>query len=964
MTERLYSGMILAGQYKLTGRLSSGGMGIVCKAQDVELGTPVALKFISSKLAANKLAVERLRREATIGQQLAHPNICRLYGLHSHDDVKFIVMEYVEGKSLNHLLAKRSRNKMTWARLEPIARQIADALDYAHNVVYLDGSGRKVRGVLHRDIKPSNIMITPTGVVKLVDFGIAREMKENITRVTGRQTPGTLLYMPPEQYAGKRITAACDIYAFAATLYECLAGHAPFHRGEIAHQLLNERPKKIPGVPRHVNAALQAGLAKKPGSRPRSAGELFRLMSGKRARRRKLTIAAAAAAAMAALAAAEFGLLGDGSSGPIRRSATALKNWVFAASPKQPRPDRGAASAQHPEASAQTAVAGREEAQEERRAAGEARRLAETAAVEQLAPEVWKAAEENLNKGNEAFRGENFAEAVADYRHAAEAYNTALDQARKMADAARVSAESCRDDVLKVRAEQSAPEMYAGAKKEEAEGRKDFAAGRFAEALAHWRSATDGYRKLRREGEGLANLARGKYELAVEDAGDVIPLLESFGGEAFKRMRDAADRGKAALQPGDSDEDLKAARDHYGEALKLFAEARDAAASKLKQMLAQSQDYCDAEEYVAAMEKIVQILRFRPERGDSLFKDLFEEAGALREAIETKAPYEPARELKTGGQLVLCVACSPDGKKLAAGCFGNVIKVWELPSGRPRKDIAPGHSKDQITCLDFSPDGKRIVSGSWGSTVIISDIDTGESVRLQSSHPHRGRVSSVRFSGCGEYVVSGSHDATAKIWKVGKGAEQVVSTLNADAGQVRCVAVSPCGEADEGPRFVVSGSFDGKIRVWDFENGQCIWSSPQGATPLNAVAFSPDGKLIASGGRDRAVTIWKWNGKAGEEPIQLKGHTGDVESVEFSPDGRRVVSAGADGTIRIWSVAALSPGGRTYQSIQCLQYDEADATEVLSVVFSPDGRFIIAAAGDTVKMWAQEAHASMFLSQQ
>ena len=243
--------------------------------------------------------------------------------------------------------------------------------------------------------------------------------------------------------------------------------------------------------------------------------------------------------------------------------------------------------------------------------------------------------------------------------------------------------------------------------------------------------------------------------------------------------------------------------------------------------------------------------------------------------------------------------------------------------------------------------------------MVISDIDTGESVRLQSSAPHKGQISSVRFSGCGKYVVSGSHDATTKIWRARRGAEQVVATLKADAGQVRCVAFSPCEKSDEGPRFVVSGSFDGKIRIWGIKDAQCIWTSAPGTGAVDAVAFSPDGKLVVSGGRDHAVTVWKWNGKAGEELVRLKGHAGVVESVAFSSDGRRVASAGADGTIRIWSVAGLNSGGRAYES-QCLQYDEANATEVLSVVFSPDGRFIVAAGRDTVRMWAQEAHASMF----
>jgi len=322
MAERIAPGSILSGQYELIGKLSAGGMGVVCKAKDIELGTPVALKFISNKLAANKMAVERLRREATIGQQLAHRNVCRLYGLHSHKEVRFIVMEFVQGKTLDRMLGERDDHKMTWQELEPIALQMAEALDYAHNAVYTDGSGRQVRGVLHRDIKPSNIMITLDGTVKLVDFGIAREMKDNMTRVTGQETPGTLLYMSPEQYLGKRLTTASDIYSFAATLYECLSARPPFHQGAINHQLLKERPEPVPGVPSHINAALFAGLAKKPESRPKTARDLLTLLQGKEPRRRSKKATSIVAALLAVVAIGAVAVFAG-------EHTARLRNWVF-----------------------------------------------------------------------------------------------------------------------------------------------------------------------------------------------------------------------------------------------------------------------------------------------------------------------------------------------------------------------------------------------------------------------------------------------------------------------------------------------------------------------------------------------------------------------------------------------------------------------------------------------------------
>ncbi|MDP6381514.1 MAG: protein kinase, partial [Phycisphaerae bacterium] len=213
-----------------------------------------------------------LKREAAIALKLSHQSICRLHTFHSDGDIKFLVMEYIEGRTLEELIGSKADRKLAIDELLPIARDVAEALDLAHS---------QPPPVLHRDIKPSNIMVTPDGRAKVLDFGIARELKDSFTRVTGRETSGTLLYMSPEQFSGKTPTAASDIYSFAATLYECLSGHPPFWQGSIGHQLLNMQPGDIPDVPEHVNAALRAGLSKNPSERPSGARELVGMLAAK-----------------------------------------------------------------------------------------------------------------------------------------------------------------------------------------------------------------------------------------------------------------------------------------------------------------------------------------------------------------------------------------------------------------------------------------------------------------------------------------------------------------------------------------------------------------------------------------------------------------------------------------------------------------------------------------------------------
>ena len=179
---------LLADRYRIIRKLGEGGMGLVYLAEDTELNTKVAIKFIPPQLAGNARAIKNLKKEAQTAMQLSHPNVVRLHDLHTDGHQKFLVMEYIEGKTLDDLMAEKEEGKLTLDELLPIAEQVSAGLDYAHS-----------KKVLHRDLKPSNIMIDKNGTVKLLDFGIAREMKDSYTRITGQETSGTLPYMLPQQ---------------------------------------------------------------------------------------------------------------------------------------------------------------------------------------------------------------------------------------------------------------------------------------------------------------------------------------------------------------------------------------------------------------------------------------------------------------------------------------------------------------------------------------------------------------------------------------------------------------------------------------------------------------------------------------------------------------------------------------------------------------------------------------------
>jgi serine/threonine protein kinase len=268
----LEPGDSLSGRYRLERVIGEGGMAVVWLATDLNLDRLVAIKVLPTALSRDVRAITRLKAEAVRNLELTHPNIVRLHSF-EQDPVRgnqaYLVMQCVEGKTLHEYLAEHP-DGLPKKQVQKWSAQIAAAIDFAHK-----------RGILHRDIKPSNIIIeNATGDAYLMDFGIAREARDTMTMVTGRQqeSSGTLPYMSPQQLVGKN-DKSNDIYSFAATLYEALCGHPPFYTGEIAYQIREIEPEPIESLSKSANAALLAGLAKDASKRPGTCMAMLRASS-------------------------------------------------------------------------------------------------------------------------------------------------------------------------------------------------------------------------------------------------------------------------------------------------------------------------------------------------------------------------------------------------------------------------------------------------------------------------------------------------------------------------------------------------------------------------------------------------------------------------------------------------------------------------------------------------------------
>src|SRR5207302_3311009 len=264
---------LLSNRYELGDTLGYGGMSEVHHGTDVRLGREVAVKILRADLARDPQFQERFRREAQNAAALNHPAIVAVYdtgeAATEYGPLPYIVMEYVSGRTLRDIV--KTQGPLSGKRAMEIMADVSAALDFSHR-----------HGIVHRDVKPANVMITKTGAVKVMDFGIARAVADGQAQMTQTAAViGTAQYLSPEQARGESVDARSDVYAAGCVLFELLTGEPPFTGDTpvaVAYQHVREEPRRPselnPSIPSSLDAVVLKALSKNPLNRYQSAAEM------------------------------------------------------------------------------------------------------------------------------------------------------------------------------------------------------------------------------------------------------------------------------------------------------------------------------------------------------------------------------------------------------------------------------------------------------------------------------------------------------------------------------------------------------------------------------------------------------------------------------------------------------------------------------------------------------------------
>ena len=936
------------GDFRLGREIGWGGIGVVYEATQISLGRRVAVKVLPTTSLLDSRQLRRFEIEAQAAAALEHPNIVPVFAYGREQRVPYFAMRLIEGRNLAEVVAERRQCNCGGLPAQEVAelgRQAAKALDYAHR-----------NEVLHRDIKPSNLLIDADHRLWIADFGLARVRGDSDLTASG-DVIGTTRYLSPEQSRGSRgaVDGRSDVYSLGATLYELLTLSQVFEgddRAELLRRITADEPCSLrrldPAIPLDMETIVLKALAKDPAERYATAGELAadltRFLANQPIRARRLTWAGrgvrwarrqwkavAAAAAMTALML--IGLAGAGWWSNVRLRAINERLEVEIA-----RADQNAREAQdHARTSARHALGAQlrlaaqaVEAAQPERAQEILRDIPLNAGGETPRSFVWRYLWHHARRDVVVLVGPTPRLHAMALSHDGTLLAT-IDETAGLQLWDAVSGERIRDiDTEPGRIE--SPTFSPDGALVAAEDRS--ADHSSPDGFSIWEVAS---------GRRLARLPMGQEFDVVACA-----FLPDGGFLGYGWTTKTAPRELGLiwnLADGPSHPRL------HGQ----FERAL-------------STDCASAGQGLVTLETQSTICLRDPRTGAATREFRIEGAG---EKITAWAC--------SSGALVVAAVSEPGWK----------LKLWD---GHTGKLLATHAVPSQLRRLYFSPDGVSLAGIDSRGDIHMIDRIIGATIRICPEDVDRTRHTHVSFSPEGARLatsveVPGNTGGLGpiSIWEVATGGrlatfpgrlEQVGRPWFTPDGRSLLICSrtgvrqwrlapedsdndpQPAGHKDEawslafapGGHTVATGSDDSEadptVKLWNTASGQLIRAWQGGSGTVAALAFSPDGRTLASGHLVSTDNVRIWDVATGQPFATLEGHTDRVRAVGFAPDGKSLATASSDGTVRIWDVA-------TWRECDVLR---GHADTVHAVAFSPDGKTLASAANDgDVRLWSLDA---------
>ncbi len=860
------------GRYAQITEYGRGGMGRVLLVHDEYLGRDVALKELllpdlaedgtqDSPVAARATMpiMARFLQEARIAGQLDHPSIVPVYELgHRSNGTPYYTMRLVRGRTLHQALGECDNLKER-LKLLPHFVDLCNAIGYAHS-----------RGILHRDVKPDNVMVGDYGETVVLDWGLAKANDREDIHADGlsqtmkamnlgdtagvAQTQygkaiGTPVYMPPEQAQGNldQIDERSDVYSLGAVLFEILTGEVPFDGKtvpEVLDQVIHDPIRSIHSLkaraPAELAAICERAMAKRPGKRYQSAGELAeeieRFQSGALVRayeykpperlanfvrRHKTAFGVAAVALLVIFAGSAFYVQDIVSA---NRSIAAANLGLTEANLDLEAANTQLVDARNRETSQRKVI--------ERRAYTSTVILADKYMEDDAVPQSI----DLLLSTPEAHRhwewGYLYSQAYRRVVFTLFGHRDEVDRVAYSPDGKRILTNSY-DRTARVWDARTGDELFV------------LVGHRRAVRSAHF--SPDGTRILTASRDRTARIWDA-------ETGEELAILAGHG---------------ESVQDGTfSPNGTRILTVSYDSTARIW----DARTGEVMAVLAEHTDRLHSGSFSPDGTRIVTV------SSDDTARIWDVDTGEVMSVLAGHTDR------------VHHASFSPDSKRIVTASYDRTAKVWDVETGEELAILA-GHT-DQLLCAFFSPDGTRIVTTSPDYTARIWDAQTGEVLAILAGHAER--VNRASFSPSGNHVLTASYDNTARIWDAATGDELLV--LAGHASLVHSASYSPDGER------IVTVSGDKTVKVWNAETGKGPVTTLEHGRLLRSAAFSPDGKRIAATSGEGAVRVWDVETR--EERLTLDGHSKAVLDASFSSDGRHIVTASDDYSAKVWDAAS------------------------------------------------------------